>query len=88
MDTQLFIANLAFTATEDDLLALLSECGRVKAVYMPRARESGRCFGFAFAEMGSSTEAKMAIQSIDGRDLGGRRVRVRQVEPRDARGRM
>ncbi len=87
MGTRLFIGNLSFNATEDDLRALLSEGGRtVKDVHIASDRETGRPRGFAFAEMGNETEAQAAIKALDGQEFDGRRLRVNEAEPRPTGG--
>ncbi len=87
MGTRLFIGNLSFTTTEDDLRALLSEGGRsVKEVHIPSDRESGRPRGFAFADMGSEADAQAAIKALDGQDLDGRALRVNEAQPRPTGG--
>src|SRR5439155_17461600 len=88
MGTRIFIGNLSFTSTEDDLRALLTEGGRtVKEIHIPSDRETGRPRGFAFADMGSEADAKAAIQALDGQDLDGRRLKVNEAQPRPTRGR-
>jgi RNA recognition motif-containing protein len=87
MGTRLFIGNLPFSTTEDDLRAVLSEGGRsVKEVHMPSDRETGRPRGFAFADMGSEADAQAAIKALDGQDFDGRRLKVNEAQPRPAGG--
>src|SRR6185295_10034121 len=75
MGTRVFIGNLSFTTTEDDLRALLSEGGRtVRDLHLPSDRETGRPRGFAFAEMGNAAEAAAAIEALDGKDFDGRKL--------------
>jgi cold-inducible RNA-binding protein len=87
MGTRLFIGNLNFTTSEDDLRAALSEGGRtVKEVHIPSDRETGRPRGFAFAEMGNEADAKAAIAALDGQTLDGRQIKVNEAQPRPAGG--
>ena len=87
MGTRLFIGNLPFTTTEDDLHAILSEGGRtVKEIHIPSDRETGRPRGFAFADMGSEADAQSAIKALDGPDLDGRRIKVNEAQPRPTGG--
>ena len=86
MGTRLYVGNLSFSTTEDSLRKALSEGGRtVKDLHLPSDRETGRPRGFAFAEMGSDAEAKAAIEALDGKDLDGRKLRVNEAQPREAR---
>jgi len=87
MGTRLFIGNLNFTTTEDDLRAALSEGGRtVKEIHIPSDRETGRPRGFAFADMGNEADAQAAIQALDGQELDGRRLKVNEAQPRPTGG--
>jgi len=86
MGTRVFIGNLSFTTTEDDLRALLSEGGRtVRDLHIPSDRETGRPRGFAFAEMGNAAEAAAAIEALDGKDLDGRKLKVNEAQERPPR---
>jgi RNA recognition motif-containing protein len=86
MGTKLFVGNLNFTTTEDDLRAAFSENGRtVKEVAIPSDRETGRPRGFAFVTMGSDGDAKAAIAALDGKDLDGRALRVNEAQDKPPR---
>ena len=86
MGTKLFVGNLNFTTTEDDLRAAFSEGGRsVKEVAIPSDRETGRPRGFAFVTMGSDGDAKAAIAALDGKNLDGRALRVNEAQDKPPR---
>ena len=86
MGTRLYIGNLSFRASDDDVRALLSEGGRVvKDLHLPSDRETGRPRGFAFAEMGSEADAQSAIQELDGLEFQGRNLRVNEAQERPPR---
>ncbi len=81
----LFAGNLSFQTTESDLRALFAEFGQVTRVHMAMDRETGRSRGFAFVEMPNDDEAKSAMAALDGKDLGGRIIRVNEARPRTGR---
>ncbi len=86
MGTRLFVGNLSYTTSEDDLRAALSEGGRVvKDLHVPADRETGRPRGFAFAEMGSEADAQAAIKALDGTQLDGRTIKVNEAQERQPR---
>lgn len=84
---KIYVGNLPFTTTDEELRTLFSQHGTVESVSLPTDRETGRPRGFAFVEM-SQADASRAIQSLNGKDLGGRPLRVNEAEdkPRGARG--
>ena len=87
MGTRLYVGNLSFNTTEDDLRALLTEGGRtVKEIHLPTDRETGRPRGFAFAEMGNEADAQAAMKALDGQEVDGRRLKVNEAQPRPAMG--
>lgn len=83
---KLYVGNLPFSSTEDDITDAFSEHGTVNSVNIVMDRETGRPRGFAFVEMGSDQEAQSVIQALDGRDFGGRQLRVNVAKPRENRG--
>ena len=85
-NNRLYVGNLPFNATEDDIRDVFSEHGTVNSVSVITDRETGRPRGFAFVEMGSDQEAQTAVDEMDGRDFGGRSLRVNIARPREARG--
>lgn len=84
---KLYIGNLPFTATEDELRQLFGQHGNVHSVALINDRETGRPRGFGFIEMDDDAITG-AIQALDGKELGGRALRVNQAEdkPRGAGG--
>lgn len=85
MSTRLFVGNLSFDTNEQDLRDLFGQTGTVVDVKVVADRETGRPRGFAFVEMSSDGEATQAIAQVNGRDLGGRSLRVNEAEARPAR---
>ncbi len=86
MGTRLFVGNLSFGVTEDQLRTLVEEGGRqVTSVTIVVGRDTGRPRGFGFVEMGSDTDAEAAIRSLNGRDLGGRALTVNEARERPPR---
>ena len=87
MGTNLFVGNLSFDASEQDLHDLFSQDGRtVTRVHVVTDRETGRPRGFAFVEMGSEQDAQAAMQTLDGAELLGRPLRVNEANERRPRG--
>ena len=83
---KIYVGNLAWTATEDDLRDMFSEFGAVQSVAIVTDRETGRSRGFGFIEMEDS-DAQNAISRLDGQDLKGRGLRVNEAIARDPRDR-
>lgn len=81
MSKKIYVGNLPYTATEDELRGTFGEFGDVISVNLITDRETGRPRGFAFVEMGDD-DADSAIQAPDGRDMGGRPMRVNEARPR------
>jgi RNA recognition motif-containing protein len=83
MGAKLYVGNVNFKTTEDQLREVFSANGRtVKSVLLPSDRETGRPRGFAFVEMGSDAEAQAAIQELDGAEIDGRALRVNEAQER------
>ena len=82
----IYVGNLAFTSTEDEIRQLFEQHGAVERVNLITDRESGRPRGFGFVEMGDRTEGDRAIQELDGKDFGGRSLTVNEAKPRADRG--
>jgi len=76
---KIYVGNLPFTATEDQVRALFAEHGAVESVALPMDRETNRPRGFGFVEM-SQADAARAIQAVNGKDLGGRSLRVNEAQ--------
>ena len=84
--TNIYVGNLSFSATEDDLRGAFEQFGEVSAVNIIMDRESGRSRGFAFVEMSDAEGAKEAIENLDGASISGRNVTVNEARPRAPRG--
>ena len=85
-NTKLYVGNISFRTTEDDLRDLFSAHGNVSSATMVTDRDTGRSRGFAFVEMSSDAEAKAAIQALDGQTVDGRTIQVNVARPREDRG--
>lgn len=83
--TKIYVGNLPFTATEDEVRNLFSQHGNVESVALPTDRETGRPRGFGFVQMSSGDAAK-AISAVNGQQLGGRALRVNEAQDRPAGG--
>ena len=83
MSKRLYVGNLAFAATSDDLRELFSEYGGVTSADVVTDRETGRSRGFGFVEMAEGAEA--AIDALNGQDLQGRTLTVNEAKPREQR---
>lgn len=82
---KLYVGNLSFNSSEDDITDAFAAHGTVTSVNLIMDRETGRPRGFAFVEMSSGSEAQAAIQALDGQDLGGRNIKVNVAKPRESR---
>src|SRR5580765_2645432 len=80
ISTKVFVGNLNFSTTKEELTTLLPEAGRVVNVHLPTDRETGRPRGFAFVEFSQSTEAADAITRFNNREVGGRRLNVNAAD--------
>ncbi len=79
--TKLYVGNLPFTANEDTVRALFAEFGAVQTVSLITDRETGSPRGFGFVEM-SNSDASRAMQSLNGKDFGGRPLKVNEAQDR------
>ncbi len=82
MSKKIYVGNLSFSSTQEDLEALFGRHGTVASVNVITDRETGRPRGFAFVEMESASDADDAIRALDGSNLGGRDIRVNQAQDR------
>jgi RNA recognition motif-containing protein len=82
VSSKVFVGNLEFSTTKDQLETLFAEVGSVVDVFLPSDRATGRPRGFAFVEYNSEEEAQAAIKKFDGYELGGRSLRVNPAEAR------
>jgi cold-inducible RNA-binding protein len=85
MPAKLFVGNLTFTATENDLQDHFAQAGVVVSVNVMQDRTTGRSRGFAFIEMGSQEDAEKAIQMFHTQDFQGRALTVNEARPREER---
>jgi RNA recognition motif-containing protein len=83
---KLYVGNLSFGTTEDDLHRLFSQVGTVDSATMVTDRDTGRSRGFAFVEMSSKSEGEAAIAKFNGAELDGRSLTVNEAKPRENRG--
>lgn len=79
----IYIGNLSYQATEEDLKAVFAEYGTVKRVVLPTDRETGRMRGFAFVEMTDDAHEDTAISELDGAEWMGRQLKVNKARPRE-----
>ncbi|OKH21324.1 RNA-binding protein [Hydrococcus rivularis NIES-593] len=82
----IYVGNLSYEVTQEDLEGVFKEYGTVNRVQMPTDRETGRPRGFAFVEMGTEAEEKTAIEALDGAQWMGRDLKVNKAKPREERG--
>jgi hypothetical protein len=86
MSTKLYVGNLAFQTTSQDLQQLFGQAGTVQSASVVEDRDTGRSRGFAFVEMSSEQEATSAIEQFNGKEVGGRALKVNEAKPRENRG--
>lgn len=86
MSKKLYVGNLPFSSTQEDLTDLFGRHGAVASVNVITDRETGRPRGFAFVEMESASDADEAIRALDGSNLGGRDIRVNEANDRPSGG--
>jgi RNA recognition motif-containing protein len=82
----IYIGNLSYEVTQDDLNRAFAEYGTVRRVQLPTDRETGRFRGFAFVEMSTEAEETAAIEALDGAEWMGRDLKVNKAKPREERG--
>src|SRR3984893_13387408 len=80
----LFVGNMSFQTSEADLRALFEPFGQITRVHVAMDRETGRARGFAFVEMPNDAEAAKAIAGLDGKEVGGRNLKVNEARPKSA----
>ena len=85
MEVKLYVGNLSYTTTEDDLRELFAKAGGVASVAVIKDRDTRQSKGFAFVEMSSQTEAQKAVSMLDGVQLGDRALKVNLAKPREER---
>lgn len=82
----IYIGNLSFQATEEDLREIFAEYGKVSRISLPTDRETGRKRGFAFVEMEDDAKEDAAIAELDGAEWLGRELKVNKAKPREDSG--
>ena len=83
---KVFVGNLPFSATEEEVRGLFAEFGEVQRVSIITDRDTGKPRGFAFVEMPQDEEAQRAITALNGKQLGGRALNVNEARPKEPRG--
>ncbi|MBI1784570.1 RNA-binding protein [Candidatus Sumerlaeota bacterium] len=82
----IYVGNLSYSTTSDDLRAAFEAYGKVTSASVITDRDSGRSKGFGFVEMADAEGGKAAIAALDGKDLSGRQIKVNEARPREDRG--
>jgi RNA recognition motif-containing protein len=85
MSTKLYVGNLAFQTTSQELQELFASAGTVESAAVVEDRDTGRSRGFGFVEMSTKEEATSAIDQFNGKELGGRALKVNEAKPRENR---
>jgi RNA recognition motif-containing protein len=85
MSTKLYVGNLSFETTSNELQTLFAQAGTVESVSLIEDRETGRSRGFGFVEMQTKEEGAAAIQKFNGTELSGRALKVNEAKPRENR---
>lgn len=81
-----YVGNLSYDATQEDVNDVFAEYGTVKSTHLPTDRETGRPRGFAFVEMETEEQEAAAIEALDGAEWMGRALKVNKAKPREPRG--
>ena len=84
-NSKLYVGNLSFKTTEDELRSAFGQFGSVTDVYVAMDKMTGRPRGFAFVTMGTDEEAKAAAEKLNGTDPGGRQLTVNEARPKEER---
>ena len=79
----IYIGNLSYQASENDLREVFAEYGTIKRITLPIDRETGRMRGFAFVELAEDAQEDLAISELDGAEWMGRQLRVNKAKPRE-----
>ncbi len=86
MSMKLYVGNLSFDTSNEDLQQLFAKAGTVESASIVEDRETGRSRGFGFVEMSTKEEGAAAIQQFNGKEMGGRALNVNEAKPREDRG--
>ena len=81
----IYVGNLSYDVTEEDVNSIFAEYGTVKRVQLPTDRETGRLRGFGFVDMGDDAEESAAIEALDGAEWMGRNLKINKAKPREDR---
>jgi RNA recognition motif-containing protein len=85
MSTKLYVGNLSFNTSNEDLQELFGQAGTVESVNIVEDRDTGRSRGFGFVEMSSKEEGAAAIEQLNGKEIDGRSLTVNEARPREER---
>jgi RNA recognition motif-containing protein len=85
MSTKLYVGNLSFNTSSEQLETIFGETGTVQSASIVEDRETGRSRGFGFVEMSTKEEAQAAITALDGKECDGRNLKVNEAKPRENR---
>jgi len=85
MSKKLYVGNLAYQTTSNDLQQLFAQAGTVESAQLIEDRDTGRSKGFAFVEMSTEDEAAAAIEQFNGKEVAGRALKVNEAKPRENR---
>ncbi|MFV3407463.1 RNA recognition motif domain-containing protein [Bdellovibrio bacteriovorus] len=85
MGKKIYVGNLSFNVDQDQLNDVFAEFGTVDSVNMITDRDTGRSKGFAFVEMSTETEARAAIEKLNGMELAGRAMNISEAKPQEPR---
>ena len=85
MSTKLYVGNLSFNTSNEDLQELFGQAGTVESANIVEDRDTGRSRGFGFVEMSSAEEGKTAIEQLNGKEIDGRSLTVNEARPREER---
>lgn len=85
MNSKLYISNLSYNLSEDELKEALAAFGEVTSVRIITDRETGRSRGFGFAEFANADQAKAAMEGLNGKEVGGRELRISEAREKEER---
>ena len=86
MENKIYVGNLSFATTEDELRELFAQAGTVSSVALIKDRDTGQSKGFAFIEMSNQADAENAIRMFNGKAFGSRELKVNMARPKEERG--
>jgi cold-inducible RNA-binding protein len=86
MSMKLYVGNLSFDTSSNELQTLFAQAGTVESVSLIEDRETGRSRGFGFVEMQTKEEGAAAIEQFNGKEVGGRSLKVNEAKPREGGG--